>query len=185
MAQGRSVQVSPTWVQLVGDAMLGRQKMCRHRSTAHLLKSVQMPTLLFKEGFHHPNTPSSSRPRPAQINRIKTANSGDQECGGLIQQRPKWNSCCNSSSCKIGMENLAMDGLAKTAYFLCQPGKGLAALDESTGTIGKRLEKAGLTNDEVRLCSPACLPPSACCCALMSSLFAGDQASLQGALHDS
>ena len=51
-----------------------------------------------------------------------------------------------------------MEDLAQTASRLCQPGKGLAALDESTGTIGKRLEKAGLTNDEVRLCSPACLP---------------------------
>ena len=57
-----------------------------------------------------------------------------------------------------------MDDLARTASRLCQAGKGLAALDESTGTIGKRLEKAGLTNDEVRLCSPACLPSSALPC---------------------
>ena len=39
--------------------------------------------------------------------------------------------------------------LAHTAAQLTAPGKGLLASDESTGTIGKRLTKAGLVNDEV------------------------------------
>lgn len=39
--------------------------------------------------------------------------------------------------------------LAAVAAALAAPGKGLLASDESVGTIGKRLEKAGLTNDEV------------------------------------
>ena len=42
-----------------------------------------------------------------------------------------------------------MEDLISIANCLCQPGKGLAALDESTGTIGKRLQKAGLSSDEV------------------------------------
>ena len=40
--------------------------------------------------------------------------------------------------------------LEDTAAYLCRPGHGLLAADESTGTIGKRLEKAGFTNDEAR-----------------------------------
>ena len=64
-----------------------------------------------------------------------------------------------SSSASLHMRNLSlMDDVAVTASRLCQPGKGLAALDESTGTIGKRLEKAGLTNDEVCAALHACLP---------------------------
>jgi fructose-bisphosphate aldolase class I len=39
--------------------------------------------------------------------------------------------------------------LAEVAAALAAPGKGLLASDESVGTIGKRLEKAGLVNDEV------------------------------------
>lgn len=39
--------------------------------------------------------------------------------------------------------------LEETAAALARPGRGLLASDESTGTIGKRLEKAGLQNDEV------------------------------------
>lgn len=39
--------------------------------------------------------------------------------------------------------------LIDTARQLTAKGKGLLASDESTGTIGKRLTKAGLTNDEV------------------------------------
>lgn len=50
---------------------------------------------------------------------------------------------------------MASTDLAAVASFLAAPGKGLLAADESTGTIGKRLEKAGLENKEVR---PA-LPP--------------------------
>lgn len=40
--------------------------------------------------------------------------------------------------------------LASVAQYLAAPGKGLLASDESTGTIGKRLEKVGLPNTEVR-----------------------------------
>eukprot|EP00878_Enallax_costatus_P001823 GHUV01001981.1.p1 GENE.GHUV01001981.1~~GHUV01001981.1.p1 ORF type:complete len:376 (+),score=110.86 GHUV01001981.1:258-1385(+) len=38
--------------------------------------------------------------------------------------------------------------LAEVAAALAAPGKGLLASDESVGTISKRLEKAGLVNDE-------------------------------------
>lgn len=40
--------------------------------------------------------------------------------------------------------------LTKTAFRLAAKGKGLLASDESIGTIGKRIEKAGLANTEVR-----------------------------------
>lgn len=40
--------------------------------------------------------------------------------------------------------------LSSLAEQLAAPGKGLLAADESTGTIGKRLEKLGLENSEVR-----------------------------------
>lgn len=39
--------------------------------------------------------------------------------------------------------------LADVAAYMAAPGRGILASDESTGTIGKRLEKVGLTNDEV------------------------------------
>lgn len=39
--------------------------------------------------------------------------------------------------------------LAEVAAYMAAPGKGILASDESTGTIGKRLEKVGITNDEV------------------------------------
>ncbi|PSC75875.1 fructose-1,6-bisphosphate aldolase [Micractinium conductrix] len=39
-----------------------------------------------------------------------------------------------------------MASLEETAAALAAPGKGLLASDESTGTIGKRLEKAGIEN---------------------------------------
>lgn len=42
-----------------------------------------------------------------------------------------------------------MEHLEATARQLAAPGKGLLASDESTGTIGKRLEKAGFENTEV------------------------------------
>ncbi len=42
-----------------------------------------------------------------------------------------------------------MDQLRDVACRLSEPGKGILASDESTGTIGKRLEKAGLNNTEV------------------------------------
>jgi fructose-bisphosphate aldolase, class I len=38
--------------------------------------------------------------------------------------------------------------LIETANHLSRKGRGILAADESTGTIGKRLEKAGLVNDE-------------------------------------
>ncbi|PRW44409.1 fructose-1,6-bisphosphate aldolase [Chlorella sorokiniana] len=41
-----------------------------------------------------------------------------------------------------------MTTLEETARHLAAPGKGLLASDESTGTIGKRLEKAGFDNSE-------------------------------------
>lgn len=42
-----------------------------------------------------------------------------------------------------------MDGLREVACRLTAPARGILASDESTGTIGKRLEKAGLENTEV------------------------------------
>ncbi len=41
--------------------------------------------------------------------------------------------------------------LKSTAEKLTIRGKGILASDESTGTIGKRLEKSGLENTEVCL----------------------------------
>ncbi|OSX68277.1 hypothetical protein BU14_3097s0001, partial [Porphyra umbilicalis] len=38
--------------------------------------------------------------------------------------------------------------LAATAAALCRPGRGILASDESTGTLGKRLAKAGVENSE-------------------------------------
>merc|ERR1719217_108748 len=40
------------------------------------------------------------------------------------------------------------DELVQTATAMVQPGKGLLACDESTGTVGKRLESIGLENTE-------------------------------------
>ncbi|CAM9499567.1 unnamed protein product [Chrysoparadoxa australica] len=39
------------------------------------------------------------------------------------------------------------NGLRETASALASSGRGILAADESVGTVGKRLEKAGLTND--------------------------------------
>jgi fructose-bisphosphate aldolase class I len=47
---------------------------------------------------------------------------------------------------------MANSDLAEVAAALAAPGKGILASDESTGTIGKRLEKAGLQNTEVQPC---------------------------------
>ncbi|GMH40656.1 hypothetical protein BSKO_08560 [Bryopsis sp. KO-2023] len=41
-----------------------------------------------------------------------------------------------------------MESLANVAQSLAAPGKGILASDESTGTVGKRLEKVGLENTE-------------------------------------
>jgi len=48
------------------------------------------------------------------------------------------------------MENGESSGLREIASRLTSPGKGILASDESTGTIGKRLERVGLENTEVR-----------------------------------
>jgi fructose-bisphosphate aldolase class I len=47
------------------------------------------------------------------------------------------------------MSLCASSELEQTAKRLAAPGAGLLASDESTGTIGKRLEKAGFENTEV------------------------------------
>jgi hypothetical protein len=44
---------------------------------------------------------------------------------------------------------MSLSDLEIVARYLAAPGKGILAADESTGTIGKRLEKMVLTNDEV------------------------------------
>lgn len=46
-----------------------------------------------------------------------------------------------------------MQQLTEVAARLAAKGKGLLASDESIGTIGKRIEKAGLANTEVRQAS--------------------------------
>ena len=57
-----------------------------------------------------------------------------------------------SESCELPLNAIryTMVNLENIASELAAPGKGILASDESTGTIGKRLEKAGLTNTEVR-----------------------------------
>jgi hypothetical protein len=42
-----------------------------------------------------------------------------------------------------------MTDLAAVAARIAAPGRGILAADESTGTIGKRLEKVGMENVEV------------------------------------
>ena len=55
---------------------------------------------------------------------------------------------------RIGMSPLSMalsdykNELAATAAAIASPGKGILAVDESTKTIGKRLESIGVTNSE-------------------------------------
>jgi len=50
------------------------------------------------------------------------------------------------------MSQLTNASLCETAQRLTARGKGLLAADESTGTIGKRLAKAGIDNTEARAC---------------------------------
>jgi ABC-type multidrug transport system ATPase subunit len=45
--------------------------------------------------------------------------------------------------------------LERVAQRIAAPGKGILAADESTTTIGKRLNKVGLENDEVWDSEPA------------------------------
>lgn len=49
---------------------------------------------------------------------------------------------CNSDYMTLGINSIMTQSLEETARQLAAPGKGLLASDESTGTIGKRLEKA-------------------------------------------
>jgi hypothetical protein len=48
------------------------------------------------------------------------------------------------------MDDEKSSGLREVATRLTAPGKGILASDESTGTIGRRLEKVGLENTEVK-----------------------------------
>ncbi len=52
-----------------------------------------------------------------------------------------------------------MTPLSELATLLAAPGKGLLASDESTGTIGKRLVKAGFDNTEVWSLTCLDMPP--------------------------
>lgn len=49
----------------------------------------------------------------------------------------------------VELHIMAVPDIVRVAAELAAPGKGLLAADESTGTIGKRLEKMGLENKEV------------------------------------
>ena len=51
---------------------------------------------------------------------------------------------------QMSLEKYA-DELVQTANSMVLPGKGLLACDESTGTVGKRLESIGLENTEASL----------------------------------
>lgn len=51
---------------------------------------------------------------------------------------------------------MGTESLRDVASTLSAKGKGILASDESTGTIGKRLEKAGLNNTEVRSLRSLC-----------------------------
>ena len=52
------------------------------------------------------------------------------------------------------VDDKGLQELVKTASRLVARGKGLLASDESVGTIGKRIEKAGLANTEVPSTTP-------------------------------
>jgi len=52
-----------------------------------------------------------------------------------------------SSSLNMSLEKYS-DELKKTAAKMVRPGYGLLACDESTGTVGTRLESIGLENTE-------------------------------------
>ena len=58
---------------------------------------------------------------------------------------------CTEAETSTNMTPMAKgDSLPEVAKQLAAKGKGILASDESTGTIGKRLEKAGLCNTEER-----------------------------------
>lgn len=63
----------------------------------------------------------------------------------------------SKTSLNMSLEKYS-DELKETAAKMVRPGYGLLACDESTGTVGTRLESIGLENNEenrrnVRLCS--------------------------------
>ncbi|MCW5581413.1 MAG: fructose-bisphosphate aldolase, partial [Luteimonas sp.] len=43
---------------------------------------------------------------------------------------------------------MSIETLAETALAMVAPGKGIIAIDESTGTIAKRFEAVGIANSE-------------------------------------
>lgn len=53
----------------------------------------------------------------------------------------------SSSALSMSLEKYS-DELKATAAAMVKPGKGLLACDESTGTVGARLESIGLENNE-------------------------------------
>ena len=53
----------------------------------------------------------------------------------------------NNVSLKMSLEKYA-DELKATAAAMVRPGHGLLACDESTGTVGSRLESIGMENSE-------------------------------------
>ena len=64
--------------------------------------------------------------------------------------RQGWQGCGGGGAPFRALLSAMASSLEATASQLAAPGKGLLASDESTGTIGKRLEKAGFENNEVK-----------------------------------
>ena len=60
---------------------------------------------------------------------------------------PASNGAASSSALSMSLEKYS-DELKATAAAIVKPGKGLLACDESTGTVGTRLESIGLENNE-------------------------------------
>ena len=60
---------------------------------------------------------------------------------------PASQSAASSSALSMSLEKYS-DELKATAAAMVQEGKGLLACDESTGTVGARLESIGLENNE-------------------------------------
>jgi len=62
---------------------------------------------------------------------------------------PQLSSSCTTKQLPMTLSDDACSQLAAVALRLAAHGRGLLAADESTSTIGKRFEKAGLSNVEV------------------------------------
>ena len=60
---------------------------------------------------------------------------------------PASQNAASSSALSMSLEKYS-DELKATAAAMVQEGKGLLACDESTGTVGARLESIGLENNE-------------------------------------